>query len=369
MFLSDLDKEFMSGCSVQTGVELLVEREEIFSNDNSRADAIAELISIRRPDIALGIGTTLFTSLCEGLFLTETNKGGPGHVEIVFLNGGYRLNFHNSFSFRMLLLRRLIHYIPYIVKAAPLIACSKRVLLELDDAPEGELRQLVSSGCAENHVLVPDSMFLETNAYHSAKCGSLYASFPWTARSLELYWRGSLTGSCSNWSSLFRLPRVRLVLESLSHRDFDVRLIRQGLGQYAGYEPYLSETFEALSLLTDVEPVQRNLEYKYVIDVDGNTNSWPGLFYKMLFGNAILKLRSPYSQWYYPRLRDGEHLIYFENIERDLLAKLSTLRASEDFAHSLGENARTLACSMSSDSEFPFFLEGIEKANLLEGGR
>ena len=45
--------------------------------------------------------------------------------------------------------------------------------------------------------------------------------------------------------------------------------------------------------------------YKFQIDIDGNTNSWPGLFQKLLTGSAILKVASPYGyrQWYYDRLR------------------------------------------------------------------
>ena len=42
-------------------------------------------------------------------------------------------------------------------------------------------------------------------------------------------------------------------------------------------------------------------KYKYQIDIDGNTNAWPGLFQKLLTGSPVLKVASPYGfrQWLY----------------------------------------------------------------------
>ena len=53
------------------------------------------------------------------------------------------------------------------------------------------------------------------------------------------------------------------------------------------------------------------MHYKATLDVDGNTNSWEGLRWKLLAGAAVVKVRSGlgFVQWYYHRMRSGEELI------------------------------------------------------------
>jgi hypothetical protein len=46
----------------------------------------------------------------------------------------------------------------------------------------------------------------------------------------------------------------------------------------------------------------------FVLDVDGNSNAWKGLRWKLGSGTPVLKVRSPFVQWYYRDLQDGVHL-------------------------------------------------------------
>jgi Glycosyl transferase family 90 len=362
--LSEEDKNALLTTPMEAARALLAEKYGVEVGGPPALGIVQELVALRRLDIALLAGRPLFTDLCRGLYLVQALRYAPGQVELCFSGGAYHINFYEPFSFRMLLIDRLIHYIPYIARSAALIDTPKTVLLELDDGPEGDCLQMVSSGYAPNHVLVPDSSFLASSAYAVQRNGEPSSMSPWTARQDKIYWRGSLTGSANSWRELLRLPRVKLAFASLSNPDLDVRLVRGGLGQYGGYEPYLSETFEALSLLCDLEPHAKNLEFRYVLDVDGNTNSWPGLFIKMLFANTIFKLRSPYRQWYYHLLKDGEHLFYVDALEEDLRLKLAALRAVPRLAEEVGKNARVFASGLTIDSEFPVFLEAIARADL-----
>jgi len=46
-----------------------------------------------------------------------------------------------------------------------------------------------------------------------------------------------------------------------------------------------------------------------VVDVDGNANSWDGLFWKLLSNSVVLKVESPHRQWYYSRIKPWKHYV------------------------------------------------------------
>lgn len=96
------------------------------------------------------------------------------------------------------------------------------------------------------------------------------------------------------------------------------------------------------------EPQDRILDYRYQIDVDGNTNSWPGLFLKLLSGSPVLKFESEagFKQWYYPRLKPWENFVPVASDGSDLVEKLEWLRANPAQAQAIGENGRALALSL-----------------------
>ena len=100
-------------------------------------------------------------------------------------------------------------------------------------------------------------------------------------------------------------------------------------------------------------PASDFVTFKYQIDIDGNTNSWPGLFQKLLLGNPVLKVASPYGyrQWYYDRLRPWVHFIPVSSDMSDLVEKITWLRANDDVARRIGENGQALAMSLGYEIE------------------
>ena len=46
-------------------------------------------------------------------------------------------------------------------------------------------------------------------------------------------------------------------------------------------------------------PIEKTLNYKYVLDVDGNSISWTRMQYIMGGGSVVLKVQSNYAQWFY----------------------------------------------------------------------
>jgi hypothetical protein len=54
------------------------------------------------------------------------------------------------------------------------------------------------------------------------------------------------------------------------------------------------------------------MQYRVHIDVDGNTNSWEGLRWRLLLGMVVVKVASSngFTQWYYRHLENGTHLLH-----------------------------------------------------------
>ena len=100
-------------------------------------------------------------------------------------------------------------------------------------------------------------------------------------------------------------------------------------------------------------PATEFAKFKYQIDIDGNTSSWPGLFQKLLTGSPVLKIASPlgYRQWYYDRLRPWSNFIpvYGDNVGSDGEDRMR--RRHDDAARRIGANGRALAMSLSYETE------------------
>jgi hypothetical protein len=101
----------------------------------------------------------------------------------------------------------------------------------------------------------------------------------------------------------------------------------------------------ASGFVRDRVPVIEHNRYKYQIDIDGNTNSWPGLFQKLLTGSPVLKVTSAsgHRQWYYDRLRPWVNFVPVASDMSDLIEKVRWLQAHDDAARAIGDHGRTLA--------------------------
>jgi len=100
-------------------------------------------------------------------------------------------------------------------------------------------------------------------------------------------------------------------------------------------------------------PVHEFQKWRYQIDIDGNTNSWPGLFTKLLSGSTVLKVASPrgYRQWYYRKLVPWINFVPVASDLSNLVDRIRWLRANDDAAREIGRQGRILAESMDYESE------------------
>ena len=110
---------------------------------------------------------------------------------------------------------------------------------------------------------------------------------------------------------------------------------------------------EAAGLIRGSVPAEDFLKFKYQIDIDGNSNSWPGLYHKLLTGSPVLKVASPngYRQWYYDRLKPWINYVPVQADMSDLAQKIEWLRTNDDQARAIGEAGLALARSLDYERE------------------
>ena len=222
--------------------------------------------------------------------------------------------------------------------------------LWVGDAPGGP--GLAFCGNTVSHVLIPDSAFLESDGYAYLRGDARARSMAWEERSDKIFWRGASTGS-REWLRLQRwqdIPRFRLCL-----------MVRQ-LNRPSEYDIGLSNIVqmwvpEEVAEVNAAELVLGHVDllefsrYKYGIDIDGNTCSWPGLFTKLLMAVTVIKVDSAmgYRQWYYDRLIPWKNFVPL-TVSMDELPEISAwLRSHPAAARDIARRGHVLADSMTME--------------------
>jgi hypothetical protein len=260
---------------------------------------------------------------------------------------------------------RLMLLLPLIVafhKSSDFIAGS--IFVNLDDAAEADGMAFCSN--RDGQILIPDTDFLESKGY--LKTRNHFDAHPvaWDQRRPVAFWRGNTTGVRLG-HDLRTIPRIRLC-EICSDPEvsklFDVGL--SGLAQIPKAE---QNSLEASGLMRDYVPILSSNQYKYQIDIDGNSNAWAGLFQKLLSKSAVLKVASPlgFRQWYYDRLIPWEHFVPVESGMTDLVEKTQWLIANDHKAMLIGQTGAELASKLPYDLVISEALQRIRTAFLQSG--
>jgi hypothetical protein len=211
-----------------------------------------------------------------------------------------------------------------------------------------------------NALLIPDSSFLSSNGYEDARVAFGSDATPWAARRAVAIWRGSSTGTSTG--SLMETPRVQLC--RLAEQPGAAELLDTGITLVVQATPEDAEMLQTSGLCKPYLPMTDHVNYKYQIDIDGNTNSWPGLFQKLLTGSPVLKIASAnqYRQWYYSRLIPWYNYIPIAHDMSDLLDILRHLKRNDSLAMSIGAAGRRLAAGMTYEAEVLRCLSTVEAA-------
>jgi hypothetical protein len=200
--------------------------------------------------------------------------------------------------------------------------------------------------------LLPDNYFIESKGYAKLHRHLTQHPIAWADRAPVAFWRGATTGRQDNpklgWRSL---PRVKLceIAQTDQTGLFDVGI--SSLELMPGHPA--RDAIATSGLMRPYVPATEFHKYKYQIDIDGHSNSWPGLFQKLLTGSPVLKVASPrcYRQWYYGRLKPWVNFVPVAADMSDLVEKIRWLHEHDDTARAIGEQGQALALSMDFEGE------------------
>jgi hypothetical protein len=254
--------------------------------------------------------------------------------------------------------------------------------VDINFADIGHRPGLAFSEHTPGYYLIPDPSYLETERY--AELSRLFRvnNVPWNDRVPVAFWRGATTGvgrrhvpighypdPATRWRGA---PRIRLCEIARDNPD----IIDAGITSIIQIvDPGAADWLQSRDLLRQHVPPQSFQQYRYQIDIDGNSNSWPGLFTKLLTGGPVLKVasRRGFQQWYYDRLTPWINYIPVAADMNDLVDKVLWLRANDNVARRIGAAGRDLAETLTGEQEIvrsaPVFAAAMRAArgdNLIE---
>ena len=262
---------------------------------------------------------------------------------------------------------RLMLLMPLIVafhESSHFIAGS--IFVNLDDA--AEIDGLAFCSNRKGQILIPDTDFLESKGYINTRNHFDANPVAWEKRHPVAFWRGNTTGirSGDSWRTIPRVQMCEICSDLGVSKLFDVGL--SGLAQIPKED---EKALKASGLMRGYLPILSSNQYKYQIDVDGNSNAWSGLFQKLLSKSAVMKVESPYGfqQWYYDRLTPWKHFVPVESEMGDLVEKTQWLIANDVEAMQIGQQGSKFASSLTYDNVMSEALQKIRNSFLESGYR
>lgn len=210
-------------------------------------------------------------------------------------------------------------------------------------------------------LFVPDPEFLKYKAYSEFRQEVNREWINWQQRKPTVFWRGSTTGTRiteSNWQEVPRIKLCRIAQDLNDESLIDCKISKIVQVDNDKVKEIIINSNLVGNYIENIEFIK----YKYLIDIDGNSNAWSGLFRKLLTGSCVLKVESDWKQWYYPRLKPWVNYVPIKNDMSDLIEKITWCREHDREAQSIGEQGRELALAMTLDSELQKANETILKA-------
>jgi hypothetical protein len=204
-----------------------------------------------------------------------------------------------------------------------------------------------STFCSDDRrvTLIPDLTFWHQRGYFYDREQVRKLKLRWSDRTPVAFWRGSSTGPHSISAETFpKLPRFRLCSLSLTRLRglLDARFTAIVQDDDEADAERLRQLAQSLNILAPRVLQEEFARYRYLIDIDGNTNSW-SLLLKLAMGSCILKVQSPYRQWYYGDLRPWKHYVPIRADLSDLEGKILWCRKHDGDARQIAEEGKRFA--------------------------
>ena len=207
------------------------------------------------------------------------------------------------------------------------LSCSslKTIALQFhDEDPDEPCLNFDDAWNSSEKLLIPDPYCLASDGFRAIWEDFERDPLPtWRERRACLFWRGATTGmKALTVPRISQLPRYGLC--SLSRQlpgwvDARFTDVVQARDQKAGKE--IQQLLKEQNLLRERVAPRVFGQHRWLIDIDGNVNSW-GLIWKMFSGSCLLRVASSRRQWFHHRMVPYQHFVpvaaNLENLEGQL---------------------------------------------------
>ena len=226
----------------------------------------------------------------------------------------------------------------------------QRIVFQGEDNPANSKSVAFQSqlGWEDVH-LVPDVYYQIYKGYEHYRA---QPRMEWYRRRPAIVWRGTTTGKLNlSSSALFDLQRYRLcsMMTELGDKA-DVAFTDIVQTASPDDEAAVRAELQGRGLLGDFVPMDTMDRWRFIVDIDGNANSW-NFIAKLLLGCCMLKVASPWRQWFTDRLRPWEHYVPVAADLSDLVDRAEWCLRNDDEARSIGERGYRFAAAMNFEEE------------------
>ncbi|MBX9924456.1 MAG: hypothetical protein K2Y01_10130 [Rhabdochlamydiaceae bacterium] len=198
------------------------------------------------------------------------------------------------------------------------------------------------SKCKEDKgvILIPDWFALHGYEPEKSMVLSGNNKYPWKYKKNILFFRGGDSGiqDSSSFNTWKQSPRPQLVALSLKYPQLIDAKFALGL-----HCRHLFEQAKAEGFIGDYVSMQEYIQYKYLIDLDGNCASAPRLGLILHSNCVVLKAITNSVQWFYKALKPNVHFIPIKEDLSDLFTKMSWAQEHPQECFQISRNARDLA--------------------------
>ena len=181
-----------------------------------------------------------------------------------------------------------------------------------------------------NAKLLPDPYFIESRGY--TRCIDPMA---WESKKDIAYWRGASTGKCFDLHTWHSVPRIQLCM--LSNNVLDAKITN-----LVQCDTSTKKLLQQSNLYTKHVDFKVFYNYKYQINIDGNSCAWNSLFKKLLSNSVVLWVKSDNIQWYYHLLVEWTHYIPVKTDFSDLYEKIQWAQNNQDKCKQIVQNAQSI---------------------------
>ena len=200
--------------------------------------------------------------------------------------------------------------------------------------------------------LIPDTYFFRSQGYRTIWDALSQGNLPrWEDRQPMVFWRGAATTNftASDGSPVKTIEQVPRIAMCLALRDAP-RTDAAIIGPWLLDRRFGLDRSDVITRLKQHHifrpglPMIKHADYRFLIDIDGVANAW-SFFEKLLLGSCVLKVISPFEQWFYGDVTAWQHYVPIRQDLSDLAEKLEWSLQHEEDARSIAERGQWFAAN------------------------